>query len=99
MRLESLQDVALAIAQERSLDAILGRLVEGLATEGVALARVWLIEAGDICATCPLGHECDDRARCLHLVASAGRSLDGTEDWSRLDGGFRRIPLNARKVG
>jgi transcriptional regulator with GAF, ATPase, and Fis domain len=25
--------------------------------------------------------------------------LDGTEDWSRLTGDFRRIPLNARKVG
>jgi len=99
MRLESLQEVALAIAQERSLDAILGRLVEGLATEGVALARVWLIDAGDICATCTLRTECDDQTRCLHLVASAGRSLDGTEDWSRLTGDFRRIPLNARKVG
>jgi transcriptional regulator with GAF, ATPase, and Fis domain len=25
--------------------------------------------------------------------------LDGTQDWSRLTGDFRRIPLNARKVG
>src|SRR5262245_14686246 len=99
MRLESLQEVALAIAQERSLDAILGRVVEGLATEGVALARVWLIDAGDLCSTCRLRSECHDQTRCLHLVASAGRSLDGTEDWSRVSGDFRRIPLNARKVG
>src|SRR5262245_36479933 len=99
MRLEALQEVALAIAQERSLDAILGRLVEGLATEGVALARVWLIDAGDLCATCRLRDECHDRTRCLHLAASAGHSLDGAEDWSRLNGDFRRIPLNARKIG
>src|SRR5262249_39323733 len=28
-----------------------------------------------------------------------GRSLDGVDDWSRLNGDFRRIPLNARKIG
>jgi transcriptional regulator with GAF, ATPase, and Fis domain len=99
MELQALQQVALAIAQERSLDRILRRLVEGLATEGGALARVWLMDAGDICTTCPLREECHDQTRCLHLVASAGRSLDGTEDWSRLTGDFRRIPLNARKIG
>src|SRR5262249_27321477 len=99
MELQALQQVSLAIAQERSLDRILLRLVEGLATEGGALARVWLLGAGDICTTCPLREECHDQTRCLHLVASAGRSLDGTEDWSRLTGDFRRIPLNARKIG
>ena len=99
MQLQSLQEAALAVAEERSLDRILRRLVEGLATEDVALARVWLIDAGDICSTCPLRNECLDQSRCLHLVASAGRSLHGTEDWSRLTGDFRRIPLHARKVG
>jgi transcriptional regulator with GAF, ATPase, and Fis domain len=43
--------------------------------------------------------ECADQTRCLHLVASAGQSADGSEDWSRLSGEFRRIPLGARKVG
>src|SRR5262249_51841094 len=93
------QGLALALGEERSLDRLLLRLVQGLAQEGAALARVWLVDAGDICETCPMRAECADRARCLHLAASAGRSLDGTEDWSRLTGDFRRIPLNARKVG
>src|SRR5215510_184927 len=99
VRLESLQRMSLALAEERSLDIILQRLVQGLVDEGAALARVWLLDRGDICATCPLRDECGDRTRCLHLVASAGRSRDGQEDWSRLTGDFRRIPLGARKVG
>jgi transcriptional regulator with GAF, ATPase, and Fis domain len=99
MRPQSLQRVSLALAEERSLDALLQRLVQGLVDEELALARVWLFEPGDICPACPLRDECADRARCLHLVASAGRSLDGKDDWSHLSGDFRRIPLGARKVG
>src|SRR5262245_35189596 len=99
MRLQSLQRVSLALAEERSLDVILQRLVQGLIDEPLALVRVWLFDAGDICEMCPLREECPDRARCLHLVASAGQSSDGKEDWSRLSGDFRRIPIGARKVG
>jgi transcriptional regulator with GAF, ATPase, and Fis domain len=99
MQPQALQQMSLALAEERSLDVILQRLVQGLVDEGVALGRVWLVDRGDICDTCPLRAECPDQARCLHLVASAGRSLDGTEDWARLSGDFRRIPLGVRKVG
>src|SRR5262245_65757059 len=99
VRTLSFQRLLLEVAEERALDAILERLVRGLVDEGLALARVWLFDAGDICASCPLRQECSDQTRCLHLVASAGRSLDGTEDLSRLTGDFTRIPLNARKGG
>ena len=65
-----------------------------------ALARVWLLRPGDICDTCHLQSECPDRVRCLHLVASAGRSQAKPEEgWSFLDGRFRRFPLGVRKVG
>jgi GAF domain-containing protein len=69
------------------------RLIEDLIApfEG-ALARVWRLRPGDLCSTCPMRPECDDRSRCLHLVASAGLS-------SRLDGPYRRFPLGARQVG
>lgn len=75
------------------MDAALRPLVEGAlaATDG-ALARVWLVGPGDVCATCPMAPECPDRTRCLHLLASAGMT-------TRLDGPFRRIPLGARLVG
>ena len=99
MHPHALQQMSLALAEQRSLDAILQRLVQGLVDEGVALGRVWLLDRGDICDTCPLRAECPDQTRCLHLVASAGQSLDGTENWARLSGDFRRIPLGVRKVG
>jgi transcriptional regulator with GAF, ATPase, and Fis domain len=100
MNPESLQKVALAVAAERSVDRVLAQIVEGLVERSfVALARVWLIAPGDICATCPMRAECLDQTRCLHLSASAGAPLDGGADWSRLSGAFRRFPLNERKIG
>ena len=84
--------MALAVAAETSVDRVLSQIVEGLvAATAVALARVWLIAPGDICATCPLRAECPDQTRCLHLSASAGAPLDGRADWSRLDGSIQTI--------
>lgn len=93
--------MALAVAQERAVESVLARIVGGLADQpGVARARVWLIAPGDICQTCPMRAECRDQTRCLHLAASAGRPADpAAEPWTRLDGAFRRFPLNVRKIG
>jgi len=101
MHPQALQSVALAVAEARSVEPVLSRIVIGLlAQEGVALAWIWLIAPGDICASCPMRPECPDQSRCLHLVASAGKpTADTGEDWSRLNGDFRRFPLNVRKVG
>jgi transcriptional regulator with GAF, ATPase, and Fis domain len=101
MKLEALQAVALAAAEERTVERVLQRIVRGLAERpGVALARVWLIGPGDICATCPMRAECPDQTRCLHLAASAGRARTApAEDWARTDGAFRRFPLGVRKIG
>jgi transcriptional regulator with GAF, ATPase, and Fis domain len=101
MELESLQAVSLAIAQERSVEIVLQKIVEGLVVQpGVALARLWLKAPGDICVKCPMKLQCPDQTECLHLMASAGRpTKTGVEDWSRLDGDFRRFPLGIRKIG
>jgi transcriptional regulator with GAF, ATPase, and Fis domain len=100
MRPEGLQGVVLAVAQERRVDVALDRIVRVVAgQEGAALARVWLVDDGDVCATCAMASECPDRSRCLHLVASAGRPTDATDTWDGLDGAFRRFPLGVRKVG
>jgi transcriptional regulator with GAF, ATPase, and Fis domain len=101
MKLESLQAVPLAIAQERSVETVLQKIVEGLVAQpGVALARLWLKSPGDICAKCPMRLECPDQSECLHLMASAGTpTKNGIEDWSRLNGDFRRFPLGVRKIG
>jgi len=89
------------MAQQLSLDALLNLIVERLADyEEIALARLWLIQPGDICPSCPMTRECKDNTTCLHLMASAGQSLNSEGvDWSRTDGRFRRFPLGVRKVG
>jgi transcriptional regulator with GAF, ATPase, and Fis domain len=97
---EALQSLALEVGEARNADAVLRRIVRGLAAlEDVALARVWLIGPGDICETCRMRPECPERSRCLHLVASAGNPVASPEDWSRLNGDFGRIPIGVRKVG
>ena len=98
---DDFRELLLELAQERSLEDLLPlctrRLVEN---EDVALARLWLLEPGDQCASCANAPVCADRTRCLHLVASAARARDGTTTVdARLDGAFRRIPVGAFKVG
>lgn len=100
MDFRSLQSLALRVGEALAPDEVFARIVQGLAAQdGVALARVWLVRPGDICGACHQRESCPDQARCLHLVASAGASLDRTEDWSSLDGHFRRIPFGIGKVG
>jgi transcriptional regulator with GAF, ATPase, and Fis domain len=100
MDLELLQSISLAVSQVRTVDTVLQMIVSGLvAKAGFALARIWLIGAGDICATCPMGGECPSRVRCLHLVASAGRSQVDGQEWNGIEGAFRRVPLGVRKIG
>jgi transcriptional regulator with GAF, ATPase, and Fis domain len=98
---DSFKDLLLELAQERSLEDLLPLITRRLAEhEDVALARLWLVEPGDRCRTCAHAGACADRARCLHLVASAARSRAGqTVVHADLDGAFARIPLGAFKVG
>jgi transcriptional regulator with GAF, ATPase, and Fis domain len=98
---DAFKQLLLELAQERSLGDLLPLVTRRLAEhEDVALARLWLLEAGDQCSTCPNAAACVDRTRCLHLVASAARARDGaTTVHTRLDGAFRRIPVGAFKVG
>lgn len=95
------RSLMLDMAQEHAVDSLLALVVHRLAAlDQVALARIWTIEPGDICPTCPMRDVCDDRERCLHLRASAGNPQSEPDaNWSRLDGGYRRFPLGARKVG
>jgi two-component system response regulator FlrC len=99
MHVEGLQNLALLVSGERSVDGVLQRIVSGLVEQpGVALVRIWLTQPGDLCHSCRMHSSCPDQTTCLHLSASAGTSLAG-ESWSRTDGDFRRIPLGRLKVG
>ncbi len=89
MELAALQHLALSVAQARSPDLVLKEMVSGLGmTEGVALARVWLIEKDE------------DGQRVLRLRAGVGYSIaEPNVRWTRTDGGHQKIPLSYGKVG
>jgi hypothetical protein len=93
--------LAVQVAGEHRADDVLNAIVGGLAAQpGVALARIWLLSPGDLCnQDCQLRAECPDQTQCFHLAASAGTSKDGAENWSLLQGSFRRIPKGHRKIG
>jgi transcriptional regulator with GAF, ATPase, and Fis domain len=97
----SLRDRLLELAQIRHVDELMHRVVTVLAERPhVALARIWLADHGDLCASCHMATRCPNRDTCLHLVASAGApGSDDRPDWSRVDGEFSRIPLGVGKVG
>ncbi len=85
MLLESLQSIILEVAKCHGFEAVLRQIVQGLAAQpNVALARLWL-----------LGPDPEDpRApECLNLAASAGNPRNPDEDWSRIDGHFRRMRI------
>jgi PAS domain S-box-containing protein len=97
VQVNSLLSLAATVTSEHRTEDVLSGIVKGLAGQpGVALARIWLLLPGDLCGDCFLRAECSDRTRCLHLVASAGNPLSAEEDWSILQGHFRRLPLNPK---
>jgi transcriptional regulator with GAF, ATPase, and Fis domain len=89
MQLAALQSLALSVAQARSPSLVLKEMVRGLGmTEGVALARVWLLEKDEV------------GADVLQLRASVGYSTyDPRVRWTRTDGAHQRIPASYGKVG
>ncbi len=81
---------------KETLQAITSQMLKN---EEIALARIWLVDKGDICETCVMRPECPNQERCLHLTASEGRNLTGEMDWSNMDGRFKRFPIGVRKIG
>src|SRR6185369_5450409 len=94
VELTLLPPILLALAEQRSLDAVLSTIVAAVSAQAdVALARVWLRENDHACPVCmrrPAGE-----GEALHLRASAGHPLDASADWSRVSGGFHRVALAA----
>jgi transcriptional regulator with GAF, ATPase, and Fis domain len=91
----------LEIAREHSVEPILKRIVEyAVERTEFVFAQVWLIEKGDLCATCKYRPQCPDQSRCLHLVAGRGRSLPGPgkepQPYEDLNA---RMPLNFGPLG
>ena len=89
----ALEQITLQMASSLDLQEVLTTITQGLVDElDGAFARIWLLGPGDLCADCYKAPDCTNRARCLHLEASAGL-------YTNLDGEYRRIPLGALKIG
>src|SRR5512138_2800932 len=89
------------IAQEHSLEPILKKIVEhGAERTEYVFTQVWLVEKGDLCATCRYRSDCADQSRCLHLVAGKGRSIlpegKGPREYEDPNA---RVPLNFGPLG
>ncbi|MDH4085228.1 MAG: sigma 54-interacting transcriptional regulator [Nitrospira sp.] len=90
---DALERITLQMASSLDLQVVLTTITQGLVDElDGAFARIWLLGPGDLCADCHKAADCTNRARCLHLKASAGLYTD-------LNGEYRRIPLGALKIG
>jgi transcriptional regulator with GAF, ATPase, and Fis domain len=91
--LEPLPSIILAIAEKRSLNAVLKTIIDAVARQpDVGLARLWLLEPDETCPVCCSGELNQEPA--LHLRASAGTSLSAGADWARINGTFHRIALS-----
>jgi transcriptional regulator with GAF, ATPase, and Fis domain len=89
------------IGEAQSLDEIFKILVsDGGERPNIVCAQAWLIEKGDLCATCLQRPVCPDQSRCLHLVAAKGRSLsDSGKKRPAFENLDARIPLGIGPVG
>ena len=93
----------LEIAQEQSLEELLKKLVRRILDRpDVARVRIWLIDKGDICATCVRRPDCPDQTRCLHAVAGGGNMFNNKgeeEEYVRMTDPFARIPIGFGAAG
>jgi len=93
MDLEPLPSIILAIAEKRSLNAVLKSIIDAVARQpDVGLARLWLLEPDAVCPVCCSGESSQEPA--LHLRASAGTPLTAGSDWNQISGTSHRIALS-----
>src|SRR5450756_1782151 len=99
---DSLADLLLEVAQERSTDQLFKKIVQRLAERPhVFMAQLWVLDKGDRCLTCPLSAQCPDRTRCLHLAASAKSpfTIGGDEQLDAILEKYGRIPFGFGEIG
>ena len=99
-RIESLNDLKEKLLRTGGLEEKLDWVTKEVTTIFNAdFCRIWISKQGDLCdrdcfhAGIERGkHACQQKDRCLHLIASSGR-------YTHLDGGHRRVPFDAYKIG
>jgi transcriptional regulator with GAF, ATPase, and Fis domain len=93
--------VLLDIAHEQSVEHQLHKVIQSaMKVPYLAWVQIWLIDAADLCSTCPRRPECHNQSRCLHLAAGGGMSFSvpGAEV-PCLDNLDARLPLGMGLVG
>jgi len=91
--LTALERITLQMTAKLQLEDVLATITHGLVQEfHAAFARIWLLGPGDLCTACSMAAACANRARCLHLKASAGI-------YTNLNGAYRRVPLGVAQIG
>ena len=99
--LTALEHITLQMTAKLQLEDVLATITQGLVQEfHAAFARLWLLGPGDLCTACYQAADCANRARGLHLKASAGlyTNLNGEypdKTWLREHGlvSFAGYPL------
>lgn len=100
MDLSALPAQMVTIAASRNPSEVPVAVVHELAQcPMVSLVRIWLLQAGDQCASCRWANSCEDKSTCLHLVASDGNPLNKKTDVTGLRDGFVRYPLSMAHLG
>jgi len=88
----SLDDISLNMLSRLELRDVLNVGMETLKISfDAAFARVWLVEAGDLCDDCIHAGICNNREQCLHLKVTVGMYAKDDE--------YLRVPLGSLKVG
>jgi transcriptional regulator with GAF, ATPase, and Fis domain len=90
----------LEVGQEHSLDKLMRKLANRiLERPQVARVHFFLVEKGDLCATCVWRAKCPDQTRCLHAFLGLRKSINfGEESPVELDR-YKRIPIGAGVLG
>jgi transcriptional regulator with GAF, ATPase, and Fis domain len=89
----------LEMAHQHSVDRLLSLVTSCLSTFlDVALVRIWLLLPADECGACRIKASCQAEDKCLHLVASAGKSIVDDVVWNTTDGEFSRLGSGSRII-
>jgi transcriptional regulator with GAF, ATPase, and Fis domain len=99
---DSLANLLLEVAQERSPDQLFSKVVQRLAERPhVFLSSLWLAAKGDICPSCLQRAHCPQLCQCLHLVASAKSPIETQSDgqWETIKARMNRIPFGHGAIG
>jgi len=98
---ESLKELLMEMALERSVDILLKLIVTRMAQRPhIALIKIWLKKRADLCHECSMAAHCPGKKECLHLVAAKGKSIAIPPDnWSDITIHGQRIPIGYTCIG